>query len=1832
MLFQKRKNLLNKILVIIGIASIIFYNFPADRVLAATYTFTQNDWSGGASVNTATSLNLNGWTNYNLASSSLTTSIPGQISLATTSSSTVVSGSGFNSGIYADTTLSGSSIVLQPNIVANEFGSGVDGSITISTTTNINTTNIESGRNCADGGDAVSYNVTGLTTNTATFSSAPSAGCLAPNDKILLINLQGAGTSLMTNVGNYEFLTIQSVSGNVVTFTTNKTKYYGNGVSDDTNIGTASTNQRVIMQRVPQYSNVTINNGVTLTASAWNGIKGGVLAFYANGTVTVGGNISMKGAGYRPNNSYYGYPGESRPGTSNGISNAMNNNDGGGGGGGWDNYNYIEVLGSGGGYGTAGANHTSGDGTTLGGISYGGSDLSSQIFLGSAGGTYDAANYPGFGGDNCTNSRNNLGGSGGGIIFIKGNSISVSGVINGDGGNAVCNAAGNGSGGSIYLEGNSMTLGSNLVTAAQGTGGTAAGTGRIYIKYSSLSGTTNPTALTSLVPYLASGTYTSNAIVFPPSNYTTLNYSATIPVNTSLSVNIRAGDTNNPGDSTWTAWQIGVGSGANISSLSGHQYFQYQVNFSTTDTSVTPSLSSITIGYQIYDVAGNLISSAYDTGNSTNLMGYLGWDDNATLPAGTGVTVSLKTASTSAGLANATWYDFTESTASCSKVSTTVSCPSTALPSIFKQSGVNEWFQYKVALTSTGAFTPIISDVIVKYVINAPPQFDGTFGTNGITVSQDATSTDASWGKVVMQFHIKDPDTTTGTINPGYVTPTFQYNTGSGWQNISSSTIQIFDQNNNLITGNLAVSENSFTPYTAIWDAKTQIPGVNTSNAQVMITLNDNEAANNTAQATSSSFVLDTTPPTVSGTIDAGDGIMALNISDTNNVSYNISNNGNFSADGVNTISGQWQATGTTTISNATTSWIVNASSTYPTVYLEARDAYGNTASTTMTAPSAPGDLYFKDLSNPPINAFREFISWTVYTPTSTAPFNAYEIYRSIDGTNYSLYMTISSITTNYYLDQGLASTTMYYYKVKTVDTTGDASQFSSVVNDTPDGKGGTNNVPPTISGVILPTGDNLQNTWAKITWTTDTLSNSTVEYGTSTGNYTSSTTVDSMVTSHSVVISGLTPNTAYYFKVDSADAAANEASSDNNGAGYAFTTKGGPIISQVNVVPAETGATIIWNTNIDSNSYVDYSTDSGLSSPVEIGSASLVGGATSSSSTVFQHSVALSGLNYGTTYYFQVKSTDASSNTSIDANNGNYYSFTTLHDVIPPKISNIETPIISSNSAVITWQTDKLSTSQVAYGDSTSTLTNITQVDPILTIYHIVTLSQLTANKAYYFTVSSQDAATNATTSDFQTFTTPKEGQVQVITVTNTAASTGQNSTPDTTPPVISQIKVSSTTSFTATISFETDKPTVGFIDYGTSTSYGLSGGDSAWSQSHTIQLNGLTMGTDYHFKLKAIDKSNNVGNSDDQKFTTQYFAEELNNLKLKTINNAYQFQQEVENSIESVLPSLLPPFIEKPEVADVTENSATIKWITNISSYSVVDYATDGDYNNAASSTASTTNPYNNEASDLTTKSVDHQITLTGLKSDTQYHFMVKSFSLPQVVGKGNDMTFVTLAPKVRANVTDIKVDSFRVIWSTAEPANSIIEYKNLSTGEINRQTDNNMETYHDMVISNLTPGTTYTVKVMGYNAKNNLMEAENEITVTTSRDTTPPKITDFKVDNALVPGTSDRIQTIVSWKTDKPSNSTVYYVEGASPANGEFPNKVEVADSYVMSHDVILTDLKPGVIYQIKIISVDTSGNKASFGPRTIITPQQAQSIFDIIFKNFQDTFQFLRNTGQ
>ena len=91
--------------------------------------------------------------------------------------------------------------------------------------------------------------------------------------------------------------------------------------------------------------------------------------------------------------------------------------------------------------------------------------------------------------------------------------------------------------------------------------------------------------------------------------------------------------------------------------------------------------------------------------------------------------------------------------------------------------------------------------------------------------------------------------------------------------------------------------------------------------------------------------------------------------------------------------------------------------------------------------------------------------------------------------------------------------------------------------------------------------------------------------------------------------------------------------------------------------------------------------------------------------------------------------------------------------DTDSPVITDVQVSDVTLDSAVITWQTDELSTSEVAY---TSTAGDYTASDSGMVILHSIPLTGLTPGTDYYYKVSSTDVTGNSTESDEYSFITP--------------------------------------------------------------------------------------------------------------------------------------------------------------------------------------------------------------------------------------------------------------------------------------------------------------------------------------------------------------------------------------------------------------------------------------------------------------------------------------------
>lgn len=308
-----------------------------------------------------------------------------------------------------------------------------------------------------------------------------------------------------------------------------------------------------------------------------------------------------------------------------------------------------------------------------------------------------------------------------------------------------------------------------------------------------------------------SGTFTSQIkdatrpVVWTTMTWTPLD--ANLPANTSISMQVRAGNTATP-DGTWTGWSS-VANGGSLAALNGNRYLQYEATLSTYDSSTVPTLDEAVASYSYYEDNKTLISSPYNTNSSGNVISQISWKQDADLPTNTALKFQLQSSSDNIAWSgwvgpdgtSASYFYYTsagDKDSNCTDgglqdggTTRLINC---AIPAghILKIGDNDQWMQYKVFFrTSDGASAPALYDTTITYVANAPPCAGTTVvgppvscTPAAITVSQaentniisipsypisDAEEA-AEGGAVNVQFFYDTGVTTTGAGNTGNIT------------------------------------------------------------------------------------------------------------------------------------------------------------------------------------------------------------------------------------------------------------------------------------------------------------------------------------------------------------------------------------------------------------------------------------------------------------------------------------------------------------------------------------------------------------------------------------------------------------------------------------------------------------------------------------------------------------------------------------------------------------------------------------------------------------------------------------------------------------------------------------------------------------------------------------------------------------------------------------------------------------------------------------------------------------------------------------------------------
>lgn len=208
---------------------------------------------------------------------------------------------------------------------------------------------------------------------------------------------------------------------------------------------------------------------------------------------------------------------------------------------------------------------------------------------------------------------------------------------------------------------------------------------------------------------------------------------------------------------------------------------------------------------------------------------------------------------------------------------------------------------------------------------------------------------------------------------------------------------------------------------------------------------------------------------------------------------------------------------------------------------------------------------------------------------------------------------------------------------------------------------------------------------------------------------------------------------------------------------------------------------------------------------------------------------------------------------------------------------------------------------------------------------------------------------------------------------------------------PLISNVRVITTSATIAVIAWDTDVASTTELEYGTTTNYDSALPTNTIPQTgHTASLQGLQPNTTYHFMAKSTDSEGQRSVSVDSTFTTL---------------------------AASPVSSTPGPTIEAPKgpvISSVkitpTKTEAVITWVTDVPSDSLLEFGSDTKYGQKS-------------VPDYTSR-IQHSVTISGLTAKTSYHTRIISTGLNGKVTLGEDVTFTT---------TDVDVNQAPVVENT-------------------------------------------------------------------------------------------------------------------------------------------------------------------------------------------------------
>ena len=440
------------------------------------------------------------------------------------------------------------------------------------------------------------------------------------------------------------------------------------------------------------------------------------------------------------------------------------------------------------------------------------------------------------------------------------------------------------------------------------------------------------------------------------------------------------------------------------------------------------------------------------------------------------------------------------------------------------------------------------------------------------------------------------------------------------------------------------------------------------------------------------------------------------------------------------------------------------------------------------------------------------------------------------------------------------------------------------------------------------------------------------------------------------------------------------------------------------------------------------------------------------------------------------------------------------------------------------------------------------------------------------------------------------------------------------TTPPLAGgtpNVKAGSTVAY---ITWGTGRVAYGAVEYGKTTDYQSSVAETVAVTSHSIKLTGLSPGTEYHYRVQALDDSVLMG-----------------------------YDREIAYSEDYTFTTSATPSISNVEISDLGLNSVVINWSAISLSSAQIEYGESSAYGSTVSVGVGSEGTYSTKISNL--------------ENSTTYHFRIRAVDIDETDITSDDYSFTTLTfPKVTAVVfkTDQAQNStaISIAWSTNVPTTASVEYQAVKVEESYRsRSDENLtnssvlqklspaelgslpivplgpatfvdqsqlDSRHIVQINNLADSSLYLFTIRGRDEYGNQLVTE-PIRYVTGADTKPPTIENLVIETPIVgEGVESKAEIVLSFTTDEPAVTQVIWGAGTG---SEYPQATQKSSEASTDHMIVLRDLDPTATYHLKIKATDESENTSETDDTVVVTPTAQAAAFELILKNLEGIFGFL-----